>query len=116
MTLRNISTEKSRPVKMLEVVDALMTTPGEQFTVDDLLHRFGSTTKKITKLADRAAEGALIRKGRSTIGHVVYWAQTAAERERAAKYAAPTGYLTGEYTRYLHSHWHTALSGGWGRR
>ena len=114
--MRDLSAEKQRAVKMLEVVDALMALPGEQFTIDDLIHRFGSTEKKITKLAEKAANGALIRKGRNTAGHVVYWALTAAERDRYERFSAPTGELKGEYTEYLYSHGKTALAGGWQRR
>ncbi|SOY56830.1 hypothetical protein [Cupriavidus taiwanensis] len=113
--LKDVSANKARPVKMLEVVDALMARAGEQFTVDDLLHRFGSTAKKLGNLVDKAANSALLRKGRNVAGHVVYWAPTVAEQELARLTAAYTGTMRG-YEDYLHSHWRLAESVQWERR
>lgn len=113
--MNDVSANKARPVKMLEVVDALMARAGEQFTLDDLLHRFGSTAKKVGNLAEKAANSALLRKGRNVAGHVVYWAPTAAEQSLARREAAHTGRMRG-YEDYLHSHWRLAESVQWERR
>lgn len=113
--LKDVSANKARPVKMLEVVDALMARAGEQFTVDDLLHRFGSTEKKLGNLADKAANSALLRKGRNVAGHVVYWAPTTSEQELVRHQIAGSGHIKG-YEAYLHSHWRLAESVQWERR
>lgn len=114
-TMNDISAKKARPVKMLEVVDALMARAGEQFTVDDLLHRFGSTAKKMGNLVDKAANSALLRKGRNVAGHVVYWAPTTTEQEIARRHTAGAGDIKG-YEAYLHSHRRLAESVQWERR
>jgi hypothetical protein len=100
---------------MIEIVDALTSAPGMQFTVDDLLMRFGSTPRNIIKMAERAAEGALIRKGRDVAGGAVYWAQTSEERDRYRRFGADSGDLI-HYDAYLHSHWDLAEAVQWVRR
>lgn len=111
--MKDVSANKARPVKLIEVVDALMARAGEQFTVDTLLQRFGSTTKKLSTLLDKAVNGAFLRKGRDIAGDVVYWAPTISEREveRNRHKSDMKGYEA-----YLHSHWRLAESVQWERR
>lgn len=105
VVLREAIAEKARRVRQIEIVDALIAHAGEQFTIDSLVERFGSTAKKLTKVADRAAESALIRKGRDIAGAVVYWAPTRSERE--IERHRHKGGIKG-YEAYLFSHWQRA--------
>lgn len=111
--MKDVSADKARPVKMIEVVDALMARAGEQFTLPTLLQRFGSTTKRLNSLLDKAVNGAFIRKGRDIAGDVVYWAPTISERE--VERNRHKGDIKG-YEAYLHSHWKRAESVSWERR
>ncbi|WP_454751669.1 hypothetical protein [Cupriavidus necator] len=113
--MKDVSANKARPVKMLEVVDALMARAGEQFTIDDLLERFGSTEKKLSNLIDKAVGSALLRKGRNVAGHVVFWAPTTTEQVLARRQTSGSGDLKG-YEDYLHSHWRMAEGVQWERR
>jgi len=106
-------TEKARAVRMVEIVDALISDSGQQFTIDDLIERFGSSPKRVEKLCNQAVNNGHFRVGRNIAGHRVYWATTAAERERDRH--KPTGDLVG-YEAYLRSHWHLAECVSWERR
>lgn len=103
--LREAVAEKARRVRQIEIVDALIAHAGQQVTLDELVERFGSTAKKLAKIADRAAESALIRKGRDIAGAVVYWAPTLSERE--VERHRHRGDMKG-YEDYLFSHWKRA--------
>lgn len=110
-----VTQPKARAVRMVEIVDALTTAAGQQFTIDDLVHRFGSSPKRIEKLCDKAVNNVHLRTGRNVAGHRVYWGITAAERERVERFGNPTGDLVG-YEAYLYSHWHLAECVSWERR
>ena len=103
--LRTAKAERARAVRQIEIVDALIASAGQQFTLDEMVVRFGSTADKLAKIANRAAESALIRKGRDIAGAVVYWAPTLSERE--VERTRHKGDIRG-YEAYLYSHWHRA--------
>lgn len=107
-------TEKPRAVRMVELVHELTLHAGEQFTVDDLVHLFKTTAKRVEKLCAKAVDTFQLRTGRNTAGHRVYWAMTAAERDRSHRYGIPDGDLTG-YTEYLFSKWRLCEGAPWSR-
>lgn len=104
--------EKPRAVRMVQLVHELNLYAGEQFTIDDLVHIFKTTAKRIEKLCTKAVDNFQLRTGRNTAGHRVYWAMSASEREMVRR--TPTGDMIG-YTEYLHSHWRVAEGAPWGR-
>ncbi len=108
------NTEKPRAVRMVELVHEMNLYAGEQFTIDDLVHLFKSTPKRIEKMCNKAVDNFQLRTGRNTAGHRVYWAMTATERDRSHRFGIPDGELSG-YTAYLHSHWRVAEGAPWGR-
>ncbi|MEN7527002.1 hypothetical protein [Cupriavidus sp. DL-D2] len=103
--MRTAKADRARAVRQIEIVDALIASAGEQFTLAQLVGRFGSTADKLTKIANRAAESALIRKGRDIAGEIVYWAPTVSEKE--VERNRHKGDIRG-YEAYLFSHWHRA--------
>jgi hypothetical protein len=103
--LRTAKADRARTVRQIEIVDALVSNAGEQFTLDALVARFGSTPEKLGKIANRAAESALLRKGRDIAGEIVYWAPTISERE--VERNRHKGGIKG-YEAYLFSHWRIA--------
>lgn len=103
--LRTAKADRARAVRQIEIVDALVSSAGEQFTLTQLVERFGSTGDKLAKIANRAAESALIRKGRDIAGEIVYWAPTLSERE--VERNRHKGDMRG-YEEYLFSHWRRA--------
>lgn len=103
--LRSAKAERARAVRQIEIVDALISSAGEQFTLAQLVARFGSTTDKLSKIANRATESALIRKGRDVAGEIVYWAPTLSEKE--VERNRHRGDIRG-YEAYLYSHWRRA--------
>lgn len=108
------STEKPRAVRMVEIVHELTLHAGEQFTIDDLVHLFKSTAKRIEKMCIKAVDNFQLRSGRNTAGHRVYWAMTLAERDRSHRFGIPDGDLTG-YTEYLFSKWRLCEGVPWSR-
>lgn len=103
--LRTAKADRARTVRQIEIVDALLAQAGEQFTLPQLVSRFGSTTDKLAKVINRAAESALIRKGRDIAGEIVYWAPTVSERE--VERNRHKGDIRG-YEAYVFSHWRIA--------
>lgn len=103
--LRTAKADRARAVRQIEIVDALVSHAGQQFTLAALVERFGSTPEKLGKIANRAAESALLRKGRDIAGEIVYWAPTISEREveRNRHKGGIKGYET-----YLFSQWRIA--------
>jgi len=106
------NTENPRAVRMVQLVHELNLYAGEQFTIDDLVHTFKSTAKRLEKLCTKAVDNFQLRTGRNTAGHRVYWAMSESEREMVRR--TPTGDMVG-YTEYLHSHWRVAEGAPWGR-
>jgi hypothetical protein len=115
MTVAATTQPRARAVRMVEIVDALSHDAGQQFTIDDLVHRFKGAPKRIEKLCNKAVDNCNLRTGRNVAGHRVYWGITAAERERVERFGNPTGDLVG-YEAYVRSHWLVAECVSWERR
>ncbi|AZG14955.1 MULTISPECIES: hypothetical protein [Cupriavidus] len=103
--MRTAKADRARTVRQIEIVDALVSHAGQQFTLADLVARFGSTPEKLAKIANRASESALLRKGRDVAGDVVYWAPTISEQE--VERNRHKGDMRG-YEAYVFSHWRIA--------